>query len=514
LGVRLKVVGIGSEEARRRRLAQGADVEFLGWQSAEALRELYRGCAALLFSQDEDFGISAVEAMACGRPVIAYKKGGALETVREGVTGVFFDKQTPAALAQAMEQARGIAFDPAKIRAHALQFDGKHFKDRLARFVQDAWRAAGAARKIKVFEVLECGSPHGVGHQVATLSRFIDHARFETWVVYAVRPGFTPAEFERMTGSADRHVHIPEMVRPISPLDDLAALWKLYRLFRRERPDVVHAASSKAGVLGRLAAWLAGVPRIYFSPHGYSFLQTDAGPLLQKLYWGIEKSVSWIGSIIACSDGEQALARRLSWGREVFQVRNLFVMEPPPPRSRDQDGLVLVGAVGRLTPARNPEAFLRLAERVTREHPQARFVWLGGGELEEEIRGEAARRRLGDRLELAGHLPRERLLQRFADLDVFVHYSRWEGGAPIALHEAMALSLPVVASKIAGNVDLVVHGVTGFLAGGEEDLFRQVSRLVSSPGLRAELGRQGKARLDEVASLDKSVEALERLYAA
>jgi glycosyltransferase involved in cell wall biosynthesis len=317
-----------------------------------------------------------------------------------------------------------------------------------------------------------------------------------------------------MSAGAYRHVYIPEMVREISPLKDLVAFWKLYRLIRRERPDVVHAASSKAGVLGRAAAWLAGVPRIYYSPHGYSFLQTDVGALGRKLFWYIEKSVSWIGNIVAGSDGEEALARRLSWGREVFQVRNLFVMETPPPRSRRQDGLVVVGAVGRLTPARNPEAFIRLAERVTKEHPEARFVWLGGGEMEDEFRREVARRGLQDKLEIAGHIPRESLLRKFVDLDIFVHFSRWEGGAPIALHEAMCLGLPVVASDIAGNVDLVVPETTGFLAADEDELLRHVSRLVASPELRARFGRNGRARLEQVASLERSVKAIERLYAA
>jgi glycosyltransferase involved in cell wall biosynthesis len=138
LNARLKVVGVGTEEKRLRKLAAGARVEFLGWQNAADLRRLYQGCETLLFPQEEDFGISAVEAMACGKPVIAYKGGGALETVKEGATGVFFPAQTAESLAEAMARSRRIRFDPAAIRAHTLQFDTKRFKSQFSRFVEEA----------------------------------------------------------------------------------------------------------------------------------------------------------------------------------------------------------------------------------------------------------------------------------------------------------------------------------------------------------------------------------------
>lgn len=367
--------------------------------------------------------------------------------------------------------------------------------------------------RTKVFLVLECGSPHGVGRQVAAIVDHLDPAVFETWVVYAVRSGTSPEEYERMTASASRRVHVPSLVRRVAPLKDLAALWTLYRLMRRERPDVVHAQSSKAGVLARLAAWLARVPRVYYSPHGYGFQQTDAGPVGRRLYWWFEKAVSGIGHIVASSAGEERHARGLSWGKEVFHVRNLSPEEPMPPRSRPaDDASVLVGAVGRLSRARRPEAFARLAAALARERPNARFVWIGGGELLDEMRREAARLGLADQLEITGHLPRPELLQRLADLDVFVHYSQWEGGSPTAVLEAMRCAKPVVASDIPGNDDTVEPGVTGFLARDEDDLRRRVSELVASASLRAELGRNGKARLEREFSLAKSAAAFASLY--
>jgi len=128
----LKIVGTGTEYDRLRRLA-GPSVQFLGWRSDEEIRDLYRRCRFLVFPGEEDFGIVPVEAQACGRPVVAFARGGVLETVRENVTGVFFKEQTDQALLAAIEVAAARRWDPAAIRAHAEQFGVQAFVDGMAR---------------------------------------------------------------------------------------------------------------------------------------------------------------------------------------------------------------------------------------------------------------------------------------------------------------------------------------------------------------------------------------------
>lgn len=144
VGVPLKIVGIGNDEKRLRALAQGANVEFLGWQTGEALRRLYQGCQALLFPQEEDFGITAVEAMACGRPVIAYGRGGALETVQDGKTGLHFGEQTAESLAAALDRFDPAAFEPAALRTRAEGFDRQVFVRKFSDFIESACANAAA----------------------------------------------------------------------------------------------------------------------------------------------------------------------------------------------------------------------------------------------------------------------------------------------------------------------------------------------------------------------------------
>ena len=518
LGVPLKIVGVGTEGHRLQDRAAGAAVEFLGWQSGEALRELYRNCEAFLFPADEDFGITAVEAMACGRPVIAYKKGGALETVLEGVTGIFFETQTATALADAMRRAKAVRFDCETIRSHALKFDDKRFKDGFASFVREAWEKHVAAAQVRVMQVVECGGPGGTGYQVAAICNGLDPARFETSLVYAVRPGSAPRDYEAMARGAAHFFHVPDMVREISPLSDLRAFRRLYRLFRRRKPDIVHAHSSKAGFLARLAAWAAGVERIYYSPRGYSFLQTDHSDFRRWSYWFLERFAAMFGEVVAVSQSEAVLARGLG-STGVRVVRDAYLGDAlaagRSPTALGSGASSPYGSVvcasGRLPFARHPEAFVRLARRLSDARSGVKCVWIGGGELQPLVEEMIRDLGLTSNLEVTGWLPHEEALRRLAEADILVHYSRWDA-IPNAVLEAMACGLPVVASDIPGNRGLVVPDENGFLAATEIELLERTLQLVDDPELRRRLGAVGRDAVRREYGRERLLRELTELY--
>lgn len=361
---------------------------------------------------------------------------------------------------------------------------------------------------IKVFQVVECGGPGGTGEQVAAICNGLDPAKFEVSLVYASR-GSSPEEYRAKCRGAQAAYYVPEMTREISPARDAAAFRRLRRLFAEHRPDVVHAHSSKAGALARAAAKAAGVKTIFYTPHAYGFLQQDRSAAARLLYKAVETAAARVGSVIACSPGEAAQARALG-ARAVHTVSDAYLggsLEPLP-----HDGLV-AGSCGRMTYARNPDAWILLAQRLTDSRNGLKCVWVGGGEDEERLRTLAVNMNLAGRAEITGWLDAEQARERLRAMDLFVHYSRWDA-LPNAVLEAMAAGLPVVASDNAGNRDAVVDGVTGFIVKNEVELLERSQQLIDDKALRLKLGAAGRERVTREFALSRMLAELSRLYAA
>lgn len=315
-------------------------------------------------------------------------------------------------------------------------------------------------------------------------------------------------------------VHVLNMVRSIRPLRDLTDYFRLKRILRRIRPDVVHSHGSKGGVLGRLAAHAGGVRGIVHTPHNYVF-QWHAG-LRRRFYLAVERFCARrCTRMISVGPGQErvALDARVAPEEKLVLIENAVEADRygrvPRRDARRPLGLseeaLVVGNVARLVPQKGCRTFVRAAARIAREVKEARFVMVGGGPLTRSVRELADELGLKERLLMLGH--REDVERIYPAFDAFVLSSIYEG-LPYVILEAMASSLPVVATAIPGSGDLVRDGETGYLARPDDarDVAEKVLRLLGDAPARARMGGRGRRTVEESYGLSRFIRSHAELY--
>lgn len=277
------------------------------------------------------------------------------------------------------------------------------------------------------------------------------------------------------------------MVTEIRPMSDLRSLFSIITLLKRVNPDVIHLHSSKAGVLGRVAARLLGLQdKVFYTPHGLSFLRQDVSKPKQFLFRSIERCMGVCGgTIVACSSSEAKLARQFLAHPNVVFVENSVDIERVPAKRypTDSQDAVQVVTSGRICYPKAPWRFAKLAMETIGSN--LKFKWLGDGELRHELHVNHSK--LPENLEVSGWLSRDSLYQELQGADIFVLPSLWEG-MPLALIEAQVMGLPCVVTDVTGCRDVVEDGVTGFVCKDDAELLERLKLLASDAALRQRLG--------------------------
>jgi len=330
-------------------------------------------------------------------------------------------------------------------------------------------------------------------------------------------------------------IRIATMSRRISLVDDLVSLWRLVRIFRRERPTVVHTHTAKAGALGRIAAMITGAPVRVHTFHGHVF-EGYFSPLLTRVFVAIERFLARHSDcIVAISNSqrndlvevyriappEKVVVLPLGLDLEKFErhvpTRGGVIRSSRP----DMATGPIIGWVGRLTSIKRPEMLVDIAAIVHDSQPTARFVLVGDGDSRAALQTRIAESQLDTVVELLGC--RQDMPSIYADLDVVLLTSRNEG-TPVALLEAMASGKPFVSTDVGGVRDLVVGASrkhadgfeifdNGILAPADPlVLARAVQFLTSHPDICSAMGTTGRASVSRRFSHVRLADDLECLY--
>jgi len=317
-------------------------------------------------------------------------------------------------------------------------------------------------------------------------------------------------------------VSIPSLLRRISPVHDTRALYDLVRIIKTEKPDLVHTHTSKAGILGRVAAKLAGVPNIVHTPHGHVFFG-HFGPIFSRIFRWIERLFAPLTDrVVVLTDGESRDYTDLNVypknkhvkihsgvDIEKFKQMTNSAVEKKRSLGLDQNGLV-VGFIGWLLPIKGPMHLLKAMEDVWQEYADTILVYIGKGDLDVDLRAEALKTGANGRVNFLGW--RNDIDKIMPIFDILVLPSLNEGMGRV-LVEAMAAGKPLVASNVGGIPDLVKHDFNGLLVppGDEKALASSIKQLISNPQKAKMMGQCGRKLCNQF-SLEAMVEKIDLLY--
>jgi len=374
------------------------------------------------------------------------------------------------------------------------------------------------ARRAKVFHVitkLELGGAQEV--TLMTVER-LPRDRYEVGLVTS--PDGLLVERAKQIPDLER-LWLPSLVRELDPIMDAQAFLSLWAFFRRVKPDIVHTHSSKAGILGRWAAYLAGVPLIFHTYHGFGFTDYQSA-LVQRLYIGVEKWTSRITSKVVCvsranaEKGERhGVFKRGDWilCRDAIPVAEFLKSGPRRARVSEwgaQMDQLVVGMIACFKPQKAPVDFVDVAAKVARETDTVHFVMAGDGELRPQVEARILAHGIGNRIRLLGW--QRDMPEVYRNLDIVVLTSLWEG-LPCVFSEAMAAEVPIVATNVDGAREAITDGESGFLHEPHDidGMARSVLKLATDRGLRERMARSGKARVAEF-DIEASLKTLESEY--
>jgi glycosyltransferase involved in cell wall biosynthesis len=366
------------------------------------------------------------------------------------------------------------------------------------------------------------------GAQENTLYTVIGQQRdYDVTLIIGVDDGTEGSLRDRAAAANVRVLVVPTLVRPIRPLTDLRALASLVRLLRRERFDVVHTHSSKAGILGRLAARIAGVPVVVHTLHSLVFHEYQAAWKNSVYIWLKRRCAPITDLLISVNDRTTRGALAAGIGRpeqyltiysgfeldRFLTIRDRLTVEAAKQRLGIPPAAPVVGKIARLFPLKGHEQFLPAAAEIARMNPAVWFLLVGDGPIRPEIEQQFAALGLRDRTVFTGRVPPDEVPACIQAMDVVVHTSLREGLARV-LPQAGAVGKPIVTFDLDGAPEVVKEGVSGYLVKplDTSTLARRVIELLADPERSHRMGESGRAFVEKTFSVERMVQLINEQY--
>ncbi len=377
--------------------------------------------------------------------------------------------------------------------------------------------------RIKILLILEA-TAGGTRRYITQVLSHLDLNRFEPVLFCAAErdPAFLE-DIEIIRRRGIKVLFFP-MKREISPISDFWLTLKMSKAIRQEKPDIVHTHSSKAGIIGRTAARLAGVAKIAHTPHVFPF-EMDVGKFKRRFYLFLERiAARWTSLLIAVSNSEKDVA--LEYGLfkagntvvnangidpELWRVVDIGEREKLREQAGIPNGVFVVGMVGRFMPQKGHRILVEAAELLLKKNRDIHFVLVGEGELKNKIRNLTVSKKIESKFHFFEQT--DRVADYYATFDCLVLPSLWEG-CPFTAMEAMAMRIPVIASSVGGVSEIIEDRISGLLTppADASSLADAIEKLCEDRKLCGSLGEKGQQRIMDKFLLSDSIRRLEDIY--
>jgi len=379
-------------------------------------------------------------------------------------------------------------------------------------------------KRVKILSIITRLNIGGPAMHTVLLTAGLDRSRFESLLVAGV-VGEGEGDMSYFASAYGvKPTIIPELGREIGLKNDLIALYRLFGLIKKEKPDIVHTHTARAGALGRIAAILSGVSCVVHTFHGH-VLHSYFGKFKTKFFILIECLLARFTSKIIvisplqyyelCHQIKISPSNKFAIIPLGFDLIQFLTVEVHRGRLRRElrvsGDILLVGIIGRLTAIKNHALFLRSAARVLQKITNVRFLIVGDGKLAAELRELANDIRIQHKVIFLGW--RDDMPTVYADLDLAVLTSLNEG-TPVSLIEAMTSAKPVVATAVGGVPDIVINGRTGILvpSGDEEKLAAAIIGLLEDADKRRDFGKRAREFVRDRYTKERLFADMARLY--